>query len=150
MRVRPFFWILLFWVCGGLLVFAAFLSAEAHAPATTQAHQSPGGSAATSGRCATGAVYALASTFQASCVEVAKGSQLQIIPASQALHILDAGSWVDGKPVPMNEPGVSTVNNVQVTVSPVTIGPFTVAGTFHIYCSVHPNMNLTIVVQPQI
>ena len=147
MRVRPFFWILLFCVCGGLLVFAALMPTGTPAPVITQVHRSAGGSPATTGSCATGAVYALASTFKESCVEVAKGSQLQIIPASQVLHILDAGSWVNGKPVPMNEPDASTVNNVQVTMSPVSIGPFTVAGTFHIYCSLHPNMNLTIVVQ---
>ena len=150
MRIRPFFWILLFCVCGGLLVFAALLPNEIPAPATTQAHRSPGGSAATTGRCATGAVLTLASTFQESCVEVAKGGQLQLVPAGQTFHLLDTGSWVNGKQVPMNEPGAPTVNNMQLSTSPVSIGPFNVAGTFHIYCSVHPNMNLTIVVQPQV
>jgi plastocyanin len=27
------------------------------------------------------------------------------------------------------------------------IGPFTTAGTFHLYCTVHQGMNLTVVVQ---
>lgn len=147
MRVRPFFWILIFCVCGGLLVFAALLPTETPAPVMMQAHRSPDGSPAKTGSCATGAVHTLASTFKESCVDVAKGGELQIIPAVPSFHILDAGSWVNGKQVPMNEPDASTVNNVQVTMSPVSIGSFNVAGTFHIYCPVHPNMDLTIVVQ---
>jgi plastocyanin len=145
MRVRPFFWFFFAGVCIGVLIFAALL--QPGAPVHIQAQRSPGSSAATTSTCGTGAVYALASTFKESCVEVAKGGQLQIVPAGQTLHILDAGSWVGGKPVPMNEPDVSSINNVRVTAMPVSIGPFTVAGTFYIYCTLHPNMNLTIMVQ---
>jgi plastocyanin len=29
----------------------------------------------------------------------------------------------------------------------VAVGPFNTAGTFHLYCSVHLNMNLTVIVQ---
>jgi len=47
----------------------------------------------------------------------------------------------------MKEPGVPTVNNVQVTSSTVSIEPFTTAGTYHIFCTIHPNMNLTVIVK---
>lgn len=80
-------------------------------------------------------------------MDVAKGGRLQVIPSVQSFHILDTGSWVNGTAVPMNEPGAPTVKNVQVTTSPVSLGPFNTAGTFHIYCTVHPNMNLTIAVR---
>jgi plastocyanin len=47
----------------------------------------------------------------------------------------------------MKESGAPTVNNVQVTSSTVSIGPFITAGTYHILCTVHPNMNLTVIVK---
>jgi plastocyanin len=89
-------------------------------------------------------VHTLATSFQESCVNVAKGKSLTIAPAAQSLHIFAAGSWVNGSPQPANESGAPAVNNVQETTNPVTIGPFNTAGTFHIYCSVHTGMNLTI------
>lgn len=102
----------------------------------------------TTSNCATGTVHTLVSSFQEACVDVAKGGQLQVIPTAQSvLHILDTGSWVNGNPAPMNEPGAPTFHNLQVTSSPVSIGPFNVAGTFHIYCTIHQNMNLTVVVR---
>jgi plastocyanin len=99
-----------------------------------------------SGNCANGTVHTLATTFQEACVNVAKGSKLQVVPVVNSLHILNNGSWVNGQQVPMAEAGVPTVSNVQVTSSTVSIGPFTTAGTYHIYCTVHPNMNLTVIV----
>lgn len=132
-------------MCISILIFAATLdgSGEDKYAATIQR----GGFPATTSSCATGTAYALALTFKESCVDVAKGGHLQIVPATQSLHLLDTGSWVNGKQVPMNEPGAPTINHVQLTTRPVSIGPFNVAGTFHIDCSVHPNMNLTIVVR---
>jgi plastocyanin len=99
-----------------------------------------------SGNCTNGAVHTLATTFQESCVNVAKGSSLQVIPVAPSFHNLVNGSWVNGNQVPMKESGAPTVNNVQVASSTVSIGPFTIAGTYHIYCTVHPNMNLTVIV----
>jgi len=80
-------------------------------------------------------------------VNVAKGSSLQVVPAAPSFHNLINGSWVNGSQVPMKESGAPTVNNVQVTSSTVSIGPFTTAGTYHILCTVHPNMNLTVIVK---
>ncbi len=100
-----------------------------------------------SGNCRNRTVHTLLTTFQESCVNVAKGSNLQVVPAAQSLHILTNGSWVNGNQVPMKESGAPTVNNVQVTSGTVSIGPFTTAGTYHIFCTVHPNMNLTVIVK---
>ena len=100
-----------------------------------------------SGNCATGTVHTLLTTFQESCVNVAKGSNLQVVPSATSFHILTNGSWVNGNQVPMKETGAPTVNNVQVTSSTVSIGPFTTAGTYHIFCTVHANMNLTVIVK---
>jgi len=39
------------------------------------------------------------------------------------------------------------VDNVDIKGSDVEIGPFNATGVFHIYCTLHRGMNLTIVVQ---
>jgi len=36
---------------------------------------------------------------------------------------------------------------MNINAGSVEIGPFTTAGIYHIYCSVHVGMNLTVVVQ---
>jgi plastocyanin len=113
----------------------------------TPTQGTPTGTGSGSGNCANGTVHTLATTFQESCVNVAKGSSLQVVPTVQSLHILTNGSWVNGNPVPIKEAGAPTVNNVQVTSGTISIGPFTTAGTFHIFCTVHPNMNLTVIVK---
>jgi plastocyanin len=104
------------------------------------------GSSTPTSNCASGTAHTLASSFKESCVDVAKGAQLQIIPSVTSFHNLDTGSWVNGNPVPMNEPGAPPIHNVQVTTSTVSIGPWNTTGTFHIYCTVHPGMNLTVIV----
>ena len=42
-----------------------------------------------------------------------------------------------------------TVNNLTFNSAgqSMTVGPFNTAGTYHLYCSVHVNMNLTVIVQ---
>ena len=135
-----------------LLAFGTVVVAACARPGTVASGSSTsvssGESPTTTGSCATGTVHTLVSSFQEACVDVAKGGPLKIIPTAQSvLHILDTGSWVNGTAVPMKESGAPTVNNVQVTSSPVSIGPFNVAGTFLIYCSIHQNMNLTVVVR---
>ena len=100
-----------------------------------------------SGNCSNGTVHTLLTTFQESCVNVAKGSHLLVIPSVPSFHILTNGSWVNGNQAPMTEDGAPTINNVQVTGGTVSIGPFTTAGTYHIFCTVHPNMNLTVIVK---
>jgi plastocyanin len=110
--------------------------------ATPTSTSSSGGGGASS--CANGVVHTLATTFKESCVNVAKGAKLQIIPSVTSFHNLSNGSWVNGNQELKKEPGAPTINNVQVTGSPVSIGPFNTAGTFHILCTVHPGMDLTI------
>jgi plastocyanin len=94
--------------------------------------------------CANGTVQSGASTFEQSCVNVAKGASLKVVPATTSLHILTNGSWVNGNQQLAKEPGAPSINNVNLSSTPIEIGPFNTAGTFHILCTVHPGMNLTV------
>jgi plastocyanin len=88
-------------------------------------------------------------TFLQPSVTISKGSSLNLIDDVPVLHIIGNGSWVDNVTKPAIEPGAPVVNNVQISSAgqSIVVGPFNTAGTFHLYCSVHLNMNLTIIVQ---
>jgi plastocyanin len=87
------------------------------------------------------------SNFVQSTVTISKGSTLQLIDDGQFPHILQNGVWVNNTPHPAKEPGAPSVQQVQVNGNSIEIGPFTTAGTFHIYCTIHPGMDLTVIVQ---
>ena len=88
-------------------------------------------------------------TFLQPSITVSKGSSLNLIDDVPVLHIIGNGSWVKNVAQPAREPGAPTVNNVQISSAgqSITVGPFNTAGTYHLYCSVHLNMNLTVIVQ---
>jgi len=88
-------------------------------------------------------------TFLQPSVTISKGSSLNLIDDVAVLHLISNGSWVNGVAQPATEPGAPTVSNVQFNTAgqSMTLGPFNTAGTYHLYCSVHQNMNLTVIVQ---
>jgi plastocyanin len=92
-------------------------------------------------------VHMGAGSFLQSSVTISKGSKLLLVDDVAALHILANGSWQNGVAKTANEPGAPRVSNVQVKGGSVQIGPFSTAGTYHIYCEVHQGMNLEIIVQ---
>lgn len=87
--------------------------------------------------------------FTQSSVTISKGSSLNLIDDVAVTHIISNGSWVNGTPMPATEPGAPMVNNLQFSTAGQnqTVGPFNTAGTYHLYCTVHQNMNLTVIVQ---
>lgn len=88
-----------------------------------------------------------AGSFLQTSVTISKGSSLILMDDSSAVHILANGSWQHGQAKTEREVGAPVVDNRQVSGNSVEIGPFAVAGTYHILCLVHPGMTLTIVVQ---
>jgi len=85
--------------------------------------------------------------FAQSTVTISKGSKLLLIDDGQFPHVLSNGTWVNNRPHPATEAGAPHVQILNVNGNSVEIGPFNTAGTFHLYCTIHPGMNLTIVVQ---
>jgi plastocyanin len=121
----------------GRIAFWAFLGAIAQESLAT-------GTTYTNG---VSTVHMSAGSFLQSSVTIPKGSKLMLVDDVAALHILANGSWQNGVPKTTSEPGAPRVNNVQVNSGSTEIGPFSAAGTYHIYCEVHQGMNLTIIVQ---
>ncbi len=107
-----------------------------------------GGSGGSGGSGDTG-VHMGETTFLQSSVTISKGSSLNLIDDVPVLHIIGNGSWVNNVIKPAREPGAPVVNNLQFNAAgqSMAVGPFNTAGTYHLYCSVHVNMNLTVIVQ---
>jgi plastocyanin len=86
--------------------------------------------------------------FLVSSVTIPKGSKLTLVDDASVPHIIKNGSWVNGAQKATKEPGAPTVNlTFNSSGETHAIGPFTTAGTYHIYCTIHLNMNLTIIVK---
>ena len=82
-------------------------------------------------------------------ITLKKGESITLINDSLfSSHTIANGTWEGNMAQPTREAGAPEVNNMQVGgSSSAAIGPFTTAGTFKLYCTVHPDMNLTVTVQ---
>lgn len=87
------------------------------------------------------------SDFEQKCITLSKGSTLTIAQDQTSYHILDYGQWSNGAAQPAKPTGAPTMNNLTLSTASVKVGPFTTAGTFNIYCTVHAGMNLKVVVK---
>jgi plastocyanin len=93
-------------------------------------------------------VHLLASTFSPNIIALHAGDTLTVVDDTPTPHVLANGSWsASNQAAPATEAGAPIINHVNVNNNTLTIGPFTTAGTYHIYCLVHPGMNLTVIVQ---
>ncbi len=88
------------------------------------------------------------SNFLTPTISISKGQSIDLIDTVSSNHVILNGRWNGSTQAPKKEPNAPDVN---VTVSAAgqskTIGPFSTAGTFDIYCNVHQGMNLTITVK---
>jgi plastocyanin len=85
--------------------------------------------------------------FLPSSVTISKGQSLTIINDSAVLHPIENGTWEGSSAKAFQETGAPTVKIQLSSNDKQTIGPFTTAGTYQLHCTVHPGMNLTVIVQ---
>lgn len=123
----------------GIVLGAIFIGAMAQPPAAASA-----GTVFTHG---VPTVHLTAGNFAQSSVTIPIGSKLLLVDDTSAMHVLANGSWQRGVAKVGREPGAPVVSNVRLSGNSAEIGPFTTTGTYHIYCVVHPGMNLTIIVE---
>lgn len=119
----------------GLVVGVILIAGIAQPPTSTASASS-----------AEATVHLTASNFAPNSVIVQQGSKLRIVADTSILHILSNGVWKNNTPQAGQEPGAPKVDNVQISGGSLEIGPFTTSGTYHIFCTVHLNMVLTIFV----
>ncbi len=86
-------------------------------------------------------------SFIQSSVTLKQGQSLNLVDKAASTHIIVNGSWVNGKQVPKVEPGAPTINITFNGNDSHLTTPFNTPGTYHIYCTIHSGMNLTIIVK---
>lgn len=84
--------------------------------------------------------------FEQPSVTLSKGSMLTLVDTQSVIHIIQNGSWVNGTAKPAKETGAPTVNQQFSGNDTHQVGPFNTAGTYHLYCTIHQGMNLTVIV----
>ncbi len=86
--------------------------------------------------------------FSQSSITLHKGEKLMLVDDSSNPHIIANGMWKNGVAQTVHESNAPRVNALQISGnSTASIGPFATSGTFHLYCTVHVNMNLTVIVR---
>jgi plastocyanin len=106
------------------------------------------GSSSTSSSSGAPTASMCSNTFAQSTITINKGQSLTLVNDAADQHIIANGSWENGTAQSARETGAPQVNNVTIGGnSSATIGPFNTAGTFKLYCTVHPGMNLTVIVK---
>lgn len=88
-----------------------------------------------------------ASNFNQASVTIQKGQSLTLTDDTASVHIIMNGSWVNSNPEPKQEAGAPKVNMQFNGNDTHTVGPFNTSGTYHLFCTVHPGMNLTVIVE---
>lgn len=96
-----------------------------------------------------GTVYLNANGFSQNSITLSKGEKLTLIESGSYHHKISDGSWVNGQPIFSQQTGQPYLRNWDVSTAGASkvIGPFSTAGTYHLYCSIHTGMMLTIIVQ---
>src|SRR5205085_477611 len=86
--------------------------------------------------------------FVQSSITIPPGQDVTLINDSLlSRHVIANGTWQGSVAKPAQEPGAPTVANIAIGgKGTATIGPFTTAGTYQLYCPIHPGMNLTVMV----
>lgn len=98
--------------------------------------------------CASGTtVKTNSNNFEQSCITLGKGDKLTVTQDQTSFHILDFGQWNGTTAAPATPSGAPTLKDLQLSGASVDIGPFTTAGTYYIYCTVHPGMTLKVIVK---
>lgn len=88
------------------------------------------------------------SDFNQSSITIKKGTSLTLVDDSASVHIIENGTWdSNGTQKSERENGAPVVDAQLNGGDSKTFGPFNTAGTFQLYCTVHPGMNLTVIVK---
>jgi plastocyanin len=92
-----------------------------------------------------GAVGMVGRDFARDVVTIHRGQRLTLVNNSHVVHVIGAG--INTRIYP--EPGVPVQGfHLMQTNKVFTTGRWMRAGTFYLTCSVHPGMNLKVVVKP--
>ncbi len=85
--------------------------------------------------------------FLQDTITIKKGASITFINETTSPHVIANGTWEDGTARPGAESGAPAINLDVPANGSATTPPFETAGTFKLYCPIHPGMNLTVMVE---
>lgn len=132
-------------IFSSLALGSILLAACTRPGASPIASTTPGSSNGGNGGSSTSVQMGLTNFLQSS-ITISKGSMLTLVDTQAVPHIIQNGSWVNGSPQPAKETSAPAVNQSFSGNDTHQVGPFNAAGTFHLYCTIHTGMNLTVIV----
>ena len=86
-------------------------------------------------------------TFEPNSITIKKGEKITLVSDPAYVHYIENGTWENDVQKPNIEPGAPKVEAQINGGESKTFGPFNTAGTFHLYCTLHNGMNLTVIVK---
>ena len=91
-------------------------------------------------------VHMAGSNFLQPSITISKGQSINLIDDVAVLHTIKNGMWNGNNQVLKAESGAPTVDVTLNGNDSSMVGPFTTSGTFKLLCTIHPNMDLTVIV----
>jgi plastocyanin len=85
--------------------------------------------------------------FLKTALTIKKGQSVIMANDTSEIHIITNGSWISGSEDPKKEPGAPQIDETINGGQNYTTPPFTIAGTYHLFCTVHPGMQITVIVK---
>ncbi len=85
--------------------------------------------------------------FSPTRITISKGSSVTLTGDTGQSHIIENGTTSAGEDHPKQEPGAPHVDLTIDGLASKQMGPFATAGIFHVYCTIHADMELTIIVK---
>src|SRR6266700_5925712 len=94
-------------------------------------------------------VHMSGTNFVQNSITIKKGERITLINDDLfGSHTIANGTWENGTAKPAREAGAPEVKEVQIGGnSSATLGPFTTAVIYKLYCTVHTDIKLTVNVQ---
>ncbi len=83
--------------------------------------------------------------FKATSIAVKKGQKLILVDDVAVQHIITNGTWNGSTQAPKQEPGAPKVY-ASISGGETAVGPFTQAGSFNLYCTIHAGMQIKVIV----
>ena len=85
--------------------------------------------------------------FVPAATTIRAGERLTLVADTMAPHIIANGTWANGSARRAVEPGAPEIDDVTIAGNTSgSVGPFNQPGTYNLYCTIHPGMNLTVTV----
>jgi plastocyanin len=85
--------------------------------------------------------------FAQASVTIRPGESLNLVADTNAPHIIGNGSWAGGRAQAEREGSAPAVDQLKIDGGKsAPVGPFTEPGSYKLYCTIHPGMDLSVAV----